>query len=142
MEPGSAFRTTLAAPDLETHPQALVEPEGEPALYAEGLRVGVRHQRRGAPATAPPALADKLPREMSQVVQIVGALAILVAFVAAQLGVFDVRSWSYLWLNLVGALILGVVAWHERQYGFLLLEIVWTMVTAWGLVTRARGAQA
>jgi hypothetical protein len=53
-----------------------------------------------------------------------------------------VRSWSYLWLNLVGALILGVVAWHERQYGFLLLEIVWTIVTAWGLMTRARGAHA
>ena len=79
---------------------------------------------------------------MSQVVQIVGAIAILAAFVAAQLGVFDVRSWSYLWLNLVGAVILGVVAWHERQYGFLLLEIVWTIVTAWGLMTRARGAQA
>ena len=31
---------------------------------------------------------------MSQIVQIVGALAILVAFVAAQVGVFDVRSWT------------------------------------------------
>ena len=79
---------------------------------------------------------------MSQVFQIVGALAILAAFVAAQIDVFDVRSWSYLWLNLVGALILGIVAWHERQYGFLLLEIVWTIVSAWGLVTRTRSAQA
>ena len=79
---------------------------------------------------------------MSQVVQIVGALAILAAFVAAQLGVFDVHSWWYLWLNLLGAVILGIVAWHERQYGFLLLEIVWTIVTAWGLIARARGTQA
>ena len=79
---------------------------------------------------------------MSQVIQIVGALAILAAFVAAQLGVFDVHSWWYLWLNLLGAVILGIVAWHERQYGFLLLEIVWTIVTAWGLITRARGARA
>jgi hypothetical protein len=79
---------------------------------------------------------------MSQVVQIVGALAILAAFVAAQVGVFDVRSWSYLWLNFFGAFVLGIVAWHERQYGFLLLEIVWTIVSAWGLVTRARGAPA
>jgi len=79
---------------------------------------------------------------MSQVIQIVGALAILAAFVAAQLGVFDVHSWWYLWLNLLGAVILGIVAWHERQYGFLLLEIVWTIVTAWGLMTRVRGAQA
>jgi hypothetical protein len=79
---------------------------------------------------------------MSQVVQVIGALAILAAFVAAQAGVFDVRSWSYLWLNLAGALILGIVAWHERQYGFLLLEGVWTIVSAWGLITRARGAPA
>ena len=79
---------------------------------------------------------------MSQVAQILGALAILAAFVAAQLGAFDVRSRSYLWLNFVGALVLGIVAWHERQYGFLLLEGVWTIVSAWGLVARARGAPA
>jgi hypothetical protein len=74
--------------------------------------------------------------------QVVGALAILVAFVAAQLRFFDVRSWTYLWLNFAGALVLGIVAWHERLYGFLLLEVVWTLVSAWGLATRARGAQA
>ena len=79
---------------------------------------------------------------MSQAVQIVGAVAILVAFIAAQLGAFDVRSRPYLWLNFLGAFVLGIVAWHERQYGFLLLEIVWTIVSAWGLATRARGAQA
>ena len=79
---------------------------------------------------------------MSQVVQVVGALAILAAFVAAQVGVFDVRSWTYLWLNFFGALVLGIVAWHERQYGFLLLEGVWTLVSAWGLATRARGVHA
>jgi hypothetical protein len=79
---------------------------------------------------------------MSQVVQVIGALSILVAFVAAQVDVFDVRSWPYLWLNFFGALVLGVVAWHERQYGFLLLEAVWTIVSAWGLVARTRGAPA
>jgi hypothetical protein len=79
---------------------------------------------------------------MSQVVQIIGALAILAAFVAAQESIFDVRSWPYLWLNFLGAFVLGIVAWHERQYGFLLLEIVWTIVSAWGLVARGRGAPA
>jgi hypothetical protein len=77
---------------------------------------------------------------MSQIVQVIGALAILAAFVAAQAKFFDVRSWAYLWLNFLGALILGIVAWHARQYGFLLLEGVWTIVSAWGLVTLARGA--
>jgi len=71
---------------------------------------------------------------MSQAVQILGALAILAAFVAAQLRVFDVRSWAYLWLNFAGALVLAVVAWHEALWGFLLLEGVWTLVSAWGLL--------
>ena len=75
---------------------------------------------------------------MSQAVQIVGALAILAAFVAAQLRVFDVRSWAYLWLNFAGALVLTAVAWHESLWGFLLLEGVWTLVSAWGLVARFR----
>jgi hypothetical protein len=79
---------------------------------------------------------------MSQAVQIIGALAILAAFVAAQVSIFDVRSRPYLWLNFLGAFVLGIVAWHERQYGFLLLEIVWTIVSAWGLVARGRGAPA
>ena len=70
---------------------------------------------------------------MSQVVQILGALAILAAFVAAQRGVFGVRSRTYLWLNFLGALVLAIVAWRERQWGFLLLEGVWTLVSAWGL---------
>jgi hypothetical protein len=76
---------------------------------------------------------------MSQIVQIVGAVAILVAFAAAQARIVDIRSWSYLWLNLLGALALSIDAWHERQWGFLLLEGVWTIVSAWGLAARFRG---
>jgi hypothetical protein len=79
---------------------------------------------------------------MSEVIQILGALAILAAFVAAQLRVFDVSSWAYLWLNFAGALVLAVIAWHQRLWGFLLLEGVWTLVSAWGLVTRFRGSRA
>ena len=77
---------------------------------------------------------------MTQAIQILGALAILAAFVASQLGVFDVRSRTYLWLNFLGALVLAIAAWHERQWGFLLLEGVWTLVSAWslGALIRAR----
>ena len=79
---------------------------------------------------------------MSQVIQVLGALAILAALVAAQVRVFDVSSWAYLWLNFVGALVLAIVAWHQRLWGFLLLEGVWTLVSAWGLVTRFRDSRA
>ncbi len=68
-------------------------------------------------------------------------MAILVGFVLAQMRVVDVRSWSHLWLNALGAGILTVAAWHERQWGFLMLERVWTLVAAGGLLqkTRSRG---
>jgi hypothetical protein len=69
--------------------------------------------------------------------QIVGALLVLAAFVAAQRGLLDARSRSYLILNLVGSGILAVDAWHGREWGFLLLEGVWAIVSAAGLVARA-----
>ena len=70
---------------------------------------------------------------MHQIVQVAGALAILVAYVFAQRGTFDVRAYAYLVLNLVGAAVLAVDAYLERQWGFLLLEAVWTAVTTWTL---------
>jgi hypothetical protein len=71
---------------------------------------------------------------MSQAVQVAGALIILAAFAAAQAGRLDVRSRTYLVLNLVGATALALDAWRERQWGFLLLEAVWALVAAAGLV--------
>lgn len=71
---------------------------------------------------------------MDQLVQIVGALLILTAFAAAQFGAMDQHSRSYLVLNLVGSIILAVLAWLDRQWGFLLLEGVWAVVSLWGLV--------
>jgi hypothetical protein len=63
---------------------------------------------------------------------------ILVGFVAGQIGVLRVDSRPYLWLNLAGSVILTVDAWRGRQWGFVLLEGVWAVVSAWGLVTRRR----
>lgn len=76
---------------------------------------------------------------MDQLVQLVGAVLILVAFAGVQFGRVDPASRAYLWLNLVGSVILAGLAWHERQYGFLLLEGVWAIVSAWGLIQVMRG---
>ena len=78
---------------------------------------------------------------MDQVVQVVGALLILAAYAAAQFGWLDQYSSSYLVLNLVGSAILAVLAWYESQWGFLLLETVWAIVSAWSLYRVLRGAQ-
>lgn len=68
-----------------------------------------------------------------QLVQIVGAALVLFGFTLAQLGRLDQHSAAYLTVNFVGAAILAVEALLGRQIGFLLLEGVWAMVSAWGL---------
>jgi len=77
-----------------------------------------------------------------QVVQVIGALLILSGFVLAQFRLLDPRSLWYLVVNLVGSAILTVDAWRQGQWGFFLLELVWAIVSAWGLTQLVRGRQA
>jgi hypothetical protein len=75
---------------------------------------------------------------VDQAIQIAGALAILLAYGLAQLGRLDQRSTSYLTLNLVGSMVLTILAWRERQWGFFLLEGVWAIVSLYGFYARRR----
>lgn len=76
---------------------------------------------------------------MDQVIQVIGALLILFAFAAVQFERMHPDSRLYLALNLVGSAILAVLAVLSSQWGFVLLEGVWAIVSAWSLaaVTRA-----
>ena len=79
-----------------------------------------------------------------QIVQLVGAVLILTAFIAAQRGAWSPQAIPYLVLNLVGAATLTGTALYDQDWGFLLLEGVWTLVSAHSLVRVLRngGAQA
>ena len=76
---------------------------------------------------------------MGIVIQIAGSLLVLAGFALAQFGVLDLRSRLYLVLNTVGSGILAGDAALERQWGFLLLEGVWAIVSAVGLIMVLRG---
>ncbi len=77
---------------------------------------------------------------MGQAVQVLGSLLILSGFALAQLGRLDQKSLVYLALNLLGSAVLSVEAVLERQWGFLLLEGVWALVSAASLAGAARGS--
>ena len=70
---------------------------------------------------------------MIQVVSIAGALLILLPFAGSQLGRLSPHSLAYQLMNLFGAAGLTTVAVIEVQYGFILLEGVWTIMSVIGL---------
>ena len=71
---------------------------------------------------------------MGSLVQIAGAILILVAYALLQAGALAAQARSFILLNLIGASVLAVEAYLEAQWGFLLLEAVWALIAAWSLV--------
>jgi hypothetical protein len=71
-----------------------------------------------------------------QVAQMAGALLILVGFILSQRNLLDADSYLYLFLNLVGATILVVLAFQMQRWGFVLLEGVWALVALVGVILR------
>lgn len=78
---------------------------------------------------------------MADLIQVLGALLILVPFAWQQLGSLSAATATYLWPNLAGSVVLSVLAFTDEQWGFLLLEVVWAIVAARGLVLIALGSR-
>lgn len=73
-----------------------------------------------------------------QVLQVVGALLILAAYALAQARRLSDRSTAYLLANAVGGALLAVLAAAGRNWGFLVLEGSWALISLRGLLVRAR----
>jgi hypothetical protein len=73
---------------------------------------------------------------LGDVLQVAGAVLILSAYLLAQLRRLDTSSYVYLVLNFVGAGVLAGLAATSSQWGFLLLEFVWSLASAGALVLK------
>jgi hypothetical protein len=79
---------------------------------------------------------------MLQVVSVLGALAILAAYAANQFGLIGPSNLSYSAMNFVGSAVLAVIAVVEVQWGFILLEGVWAILSLWGMIAVLRGGES
>jgi hypothetical protein len=70
-----------------------------------------------------------------QLIQLSGAALILAAFVGAQIGWLNQKSRLYLLVNAVGSAALAINAGCFGQWGFLLLEGSWAIVSLIGLLS-------
>jgi hypothetical protein len=74
---------------------------------------------------------------MGPYVQIGGSLVVLIPFVFVQWGRLRTTSMRYALLNLTGSAVLAVNAALGRQWGFVLLEGTWAVVSSISVARRA-----
>lgn len=75
-----------------------------------------------------------------QLIQVAGALLILAAFALLQANRIGPKNAYYLAANLIGSATLAALAYADAQWGFLILEGAWAIVSAWGLLRVLSGA--
>jgi hypothetical protein len=69
-------------------------------------------------------------------IQLVGAALNMVAFTLLHFEIAPSSALRYLVPNFVGSVILVGSAYHDAQWGFLLLEAVWVIVTGYAIAKR------
>ena len=69
-----------------------------------------------------------------QFLSVAGALMVLSAYALIQSGIWRELDAGYLALNIIGSLLLGVVAIEDQRVGFILLEFAWAGLGLIGVV--------
>jgi hypothetical protein len=77
-----------------------------------------------------------------QLLAVAGAVLILFAYLAHQLRKMSIDNVWYQLLNFIGGCCLTATAVAGRQYGFILMEGSWAVISAWGFVSVLRGRHA
>ena len=75
---------------------------------------------------------------LQQVASLVGAACILAAYALLQAGRLDRESRLFNALNFVGSSILAWIAIVDRRWGFIVLEVVWALISLPGLLRPSR----
>jgi hypothetical protein len=79
---------------------------------------------------------------IEQLISFVAAIVILVAYAMQQNGKLAANGLTYISLNLVSGIILGIVALRARQLGLTVLEFAWAGISAISLVRVLRASRA
>ena len=77
-----------------------------------------------------------------QVISVAGALMVLLAYGLNLAGTWRELDAGYLALNIVGSLLLGIVAIEDRRVGFVLLEFAWAGIALVGVARSLRARRA
>jgi len=64
----------------------------------------------------------------------IGAALVLAAYILIQLGKVNANDLAYDLMNLVGGTSIAINLFHTKSYGPMVLNIVWAVVAAVGLV--------
>jgi hypothetical protein len=80
--------------------------------------------------------------QTAQIIQIVGALLNMGAFALLHFEIAPSSALRYLIPNWFGSVLLVISAYVDQQWGFLLLESAWVLVTGYAIASRVTGRQS
>ena len=78
----------------------------------------------------------------AQLIQIIGALLNMGAFALLHFEIAPSSALRYLIPNWLGSVLLVMSAYVDHQWGFLMLESAWVVVTGWAIAARTGGRRS